>query len=161
MGSSGPATSMRALSTPKAAKAARRCSTVLTLTPSEANAVPRPVADTLSSDAGISGDRSKSVRTKRMPWSVGAGRTATLECSPECTPIPEREKSPASVCWRVGRDEGVTGHFLHDRSPARPCSASPIGPQCAAPEVQAGLHEPLPPASASVHDEAVPGGPTR
>ena len=64
MGTSGPSNSRRALSIPRAYKAASTCSVVWMVASPDFNVVPRRVSLTLDTWAGISGAPSRSVRTK-------------------------------------------------------------------------------------------------
>ncbi len=98
MGTSGPSTSMRALSMPQPASAAKRCSTVPTRVPPRPSEVFMVVSTTNSESAGISTPS----RTKTMPLSAEAGASVSRTFAPECNPMPSREARCLKVLWRKG-----------------------------------------------------------
>src|SRR4030081_429480 len=100
---SGPSTSMMALSTPMPRKAASTCSAVETSGPSLS---PRTVARSVAiTDAAIAGTSrsasSRPVRTKIKPASIGAGPIVRLTGKPECTPTPVTVACDRSVVCRL------------------------------------------------------------
>jgi hypothetical protein len=100
IGTSGPSSSTTQLSIDRAARAAIRCSMVETRTSAALlMTVPSWVWQTASAFTATRLSRSwTSVRTKTIPLSIGAGRTATRTCSPVCRPIPAKITGPATVC---------------------------------------------------------------
>ena len=101
IGVSGPSSSTVTLSTPRAAKAAIRCSMVATVTPAALPiTVSIRVSTTASPCAGTRLSRSwMSVRTKTMPVSGAAGRIESRTCAPVWIPTPAMIAGAASVCW--------------------------------------------------------------
>ena len=83
MGTSGPSTSMRALSMPQPASAASRCSTVPMRTRSLPSEVFIVVSTTCSESAAISTRGEMSLRMKTMPLSAGAGASVSRTLAPE------------------------------------------------------------------------------
>src|SRR5260370_9872466 len=103
IGTSGPSTSMVALSTPMPRSAASTCSAVDTSGPSRS---PRTVANSVeitdSDDARTSRSQpSGPVRTKIKPASTGAGPRVKLTGKPECTPTPVTVACDRSVVCRL------------------------------------------------------------
>src|SRR5260221_6812660 len=100
MGTSGPSTSIRQLSTPSPVNAANTCSTVATRagrSPETPRVVERTVATTLAARAGTSVPRSW--RTKVMPESGGAGASVTVAGRPEWRPTPVQLALFFKVRW--------------------------------------------------------------
>ena len=84
---------------PSPASAASRCSTVPTFTPSLPRVVASEVSTTYSDRAGMLTLRSRSVRTKTIPWFAGAGTSVRLTGVPECSPTPVQVVGCSSVRW--------------------------------------------------------------
>ena len=99
MGNSDPSSSTTALSTPHAASAASRCSTVRTSAPAALSVVPSSVLVTNSTPAGISGSSATSMRRNTMPVPADAGLMRTFVVSPVWMPIPANSISCAIVRW--------------------------------------------------------------
>ena len=88
MGTSGPSTLTRQLSTPRPAIAERRCSIVEILTSSLTRAVDKLVSPTFSAMAGITRFSSTSVLIKLIPELIADGISSILIFLPVCKPIP-------------------------------------------------------------------------
>ena len=88
IGTSGPSTSMRAVSMPQPTSAARRCSTVPMRTSPRPSDVLRTVSTTALESAGISIPGATSVRTNEIPLSAGAGASVSRTRSPVWRPTP-------------------------------------------------------------------------
>ena len=88
IGNSTAFTSTSALSTPKPANVAIRCSTVETLTRPLPRLVASWVSMTFSGQALTRASQPRSERTNTMPASAGAGRIVNSTSSPVCSPTP-------------------------------------------------------------------------
>ena len=88
IGTSGPSTLIRQLSTPSPAIAESKCSIVEILTPSFTNAVDRLVSPTFSAIAGITRFSSTSVLIKLMPVFTSDGINSMFIFLPVWRPIP-------------------------------------------------------------------------
>src|SRR6201992_2773351 len=103
MGTSGPSTSIVALSTPIPRSAARTCSAVETSGPLRS---PRTVANSVAITDSATACTSRSapsspVRTKIKPASIDAGPMVRLTGNPECTPTPVTVACERSVVSRL------------------------------------------------------------
>src|SRR5882757_6149372 len=143
IGTSGPSTSIVALSTPMPRSAASTCSAVETSGPSRSpNTVANSVAMTDSAVAETSRSRpSRPVRTKIKPASTDAGPRVRLTGKPECTPTPVTVACDRSVVCRLNfiRKPPTTDLPKDQNDPIARADSS-LGPQVEADHIH-GLKE--------------------
>ena len=121
IGTSGPSTSMVALSTPMPRSAASTCSAVETSGPS---ASPSTVANSVAITASDVARTSRSppsmpLRTKIKPASTDAGPMVRLTGSPECTPTPVTVACERSVVCRLNFIRRPAHYDSHGARPTR------------------------------------------
>ena len=117
-GTSGPSTSISALSMPQPVSAAITCSTVPTRTVGSAGSA-RTVASLVSTTRskragmlwpGLAGPEPaglRSVRRNTMPWLGAAGCSAIFTRRPLCRPIPTQSIEVFSVLWQAIRNDAI------------------------------------------------------
>ena len=117
IGTSGPFSSITALSMPEPRRAAIRCSTVPTEAPcSLATTVQSLVSTTASHLAGMTArSLGRSVLTKLIPLSAAAGRSVMDTFAPPCRPMPVQWIADFRVCWN---DVSVLRLLLDTDEPA-------------------------------------------
>src|SRR5947209_4924466 len=98
-GASGPPSSTSRLSIPIPTAPEMRCSTVWTSASPHMIAVRRGWATRFPAIAGIRGRPGRSVRTKTIPVSTGAGTKRTVAFSPVWRPTPVDSTARAIVRW--------------------------------------------------------------